>query len=152
MGWLLRFNTCSLRKRKPSVPCSILLSNNYVIVKACSKYITGSTDLAHSEKVNLQVLARLSSQRLPSLTKKSWQNVCCFIHLPLIFATQSLVISLQRNEFCISLLSQKVQVVPNVIKDPLLVVSYFSEVVSKSLSSQKSKMLKLISTLKIKGY
>ena len=60
----------SMRKYKPSVLCSVSLSNKYVIIKACSKNITGSTNLAYSKKVNLQVPVRLSIQGLPiSLAK-----------------------------------------------------------------------------------
>ena len=46
---------------------------------------------------------------------------CCFIHPPLIFATQSLIISLQHITLCISLLCGH-SVLPNVMKDPLLIV------------------------------
>ena len=158
MRWLLHCNTGCLNKYKPSVPCSILLSNNFVIVKAYSKNIMDSTDLAYSEKVNLKVLVWLSFQGLPLFldTEKSTKcryfasvdtghklNVhktfrrcpghllnilctfdlhpvfigvtgCSFIHpsLPppathLIFATESLIISLQHIvNLCISLLSQ----------------------------------------------
>ena len=113
MSWLLNCNTGSLRKHKPSVPCSVLISNNYVIVKTCSRNITGSTDLAYSEKVNLQVSVQLSFQSLPSFLVKEKSATCTyfatrryFIHPPLIFATQSLIISLQHIKLCISLLSQ----------------------------------------------
>ena len=113
MGWLFHWNTGSLRKHEPSVPCSISLSNNYVTVKACSRNITGSTNLAYSEKVNLQVPFRLSFQALPSFLGKEKPAKCtyfatgrCFIHPPLIFATQSLIISRQHIKFCISLLNQ----------------------------------------------
>ena len=150
MRWLLHCNTGCLREHKPSVPCSVLLSNNFVIVKACSKNIMGSTDPACSEKVDLEVPVRLSFQGLPSFldAEKSAKcsyfasvdtgrklnvhktfrrypgrllNVlftfnlrpvstgatgCCFIHPSLIFATGSLIISLQHINLCISLLSQ----------------------------------------------
>ena len=113
MGWLLHSNIDSLRKHKPSVSCSILLSNNYVILKACGRNITGSTNLAYSKKVNLKVPVRLSFQGLPSFLDKEklaectyYVKGCCFIHLPLIFATQRLIISLQHIKLCISLLSQ----------------------------------------------
>ena len=74
----------------------------------------GSTDLAYSEKVNLKVPVRLSFQGLPSFldTEKSGKcsyfvTGCCFIHLPLIFATESLIIALQHIiKLCVSLLSQ----------------------------------------------
>ena len=66
MGWLIYNNTSSLGKYKPYVPCSVSLSNNDVIVKPCSRGITDSTNLAYSEKVNLQVPVRLSFQGLLS--------------------------------------------------------------------------------------
>ena len=75
MGWLLHCKTGSMRKYNPSVPCSILLSNKYVIVKAFSRNITGSTNLAYSEKANLQVSVMLPFQDLlSSMAKKSRQN------------------------------------------------------------------------------
>ena len=45
--------------------CFVSLSNNYVIVKAFSKNISGSTNLAYSKKVNLQVPVRFSFLGLP---------------------------------------------------------------------------------------
>ena len=138
MRWLLHCNTGCLREHKPSVPCSVLLSNNIVIVKAYSKNIMGSTDLAYSKKVDLKVPVRLHFQGLPLFpyAEKSsecsyfasvdtalklsvhktfrrrpgrFRNVlctfnfrpastgatgCCFIHPPLIFATEGLIILL----------------------------------------------------------
>ena len=101
MGWLLHCNTGSLRKHKPSVPCSILLSNNYVIIKACS-----SISLDYSKKVNLKVFVRLSFHDLPSFLGKEKFAKCtyfvtghCFIHPPLICATQSLIISLLHTAY-----------------------------------------------------
>ena len=115
MRWLLHCNTGCLRELKPSVPCSVLQSNNFVIVKACSEKFMGSTDLAYSEKVNLKVPVRLSFQGLPSFrdTEKSakckyFAAGCCFIYPLLIFASESLIISLQHIiKLCISLLSQR---------------------------------------------
>ena len=65
MQRLLHCNTDCLNKHKPSVPCSVLLSNNFAIIKAYSKNIMDSTDLAYSEKVNLKFLVWLSFQGLP---------------------------------------------------------------------------------------
>ena len=120
MGWLLHSNTGSLRKYKPPVLFSVSLLNNYVIVKAFSKNISSSTTLTYCQKVNLQVPVRLSFQGLPSLLgkRKSAKSTYfatghCFIHPPLIFATQSLIISLQH----------------------IKLVSYFAEVVSENLNS-----------------
>ena len=113
MGWLLLCNTGSLRKHKPFVPCSVSLSNNYVIVKAFSKNITGSTNLAFSKKVNLQVPVRFSFQGLPLFLGKEKSVKCtyfgkgsCSIYPPLIFTTQRLIISPQHIKLCISLFSQ----------------------------------------------
>ena len=98
MEWLHWNNTGSLRKHKPFIPCSVLLSNNYVIVKACSRNITGSTSLAYSEKFNLQVPIRLPFQCLPSFLSKEMftkytyiMTGCCFVHPLLIFASQTLI-------------------------------------------------------------
>ena len=120
MRWLLHCNTGCLREHKSSVPCSVLLWNNFVIVKACSKNITGGTDLACSEKVNKKLPVRLSFQGLPlfldaakSAKCSYFATGCCFIHPPLIFVTESLIISAQHNynttiiiKLCIGLLSE----------------------------------------------
>ena len=113
MGWFLHYDTGSLRKHKPSVSCSVLLSNNYVIIKTCSKNIMGSTNLVYSEKVNPKVPVRLSFQCLPLFLVKEKLTKCsyfttgyCFINPPIIFATQSLIISLQHIKLCISLPSR----------------------------------------------
>ena len=112
MRWLLHCNTCSPRKHQPSAPCSAFLSNNYMNVNACSRNITGSTNLVYSQKINQQDPIRLSFQGLSlsgteKLTKCTYFVIePCFNHPPLIFDTQSLTISLQLIKLCISLLSQ----------------------------------------------
>ena len=59
----------------PFVPCCVLLSNNYVIIKPCSRKINDSVNLTYSENVNIDVPVRLSFQSLPLLLgKKSPQN------------------------------------------------------------------------------
>ena len=127
-GLFLHCTTGSLRKHKPSVPCSILLSNNYVIIKPCRRNIKGSTNLAYSKNVTLEVPVRLSFQSLPLFlgNEKStkctyFATGCCFIHPSLIFATQSLIMSLQHIMLCISLLHGH-SVLPKVMKDPLSIV------------------------------
>ena len=102
IGFSVHCNTGSLRKHKPSARF-ISLSNNYVTVKACSRNITGSTNLAY----------RLSFQGLPLFLDKEKSAECtyfatwgCFIHPPLIFATQSLITSLQHVKIYIGLLNQ----------------------------------------------
>ena len=131
MGWLLFCNTGSLRKHKPFLLFSVLLSNNYLIVKAFSRNITGSTNLAFSKKVNLQVLARLSFQGLPLFLGKEkstkctyFAKWCCFIHPPLIFATQSLIYHCSILSFALVCLAKVCEnsILPNVMKDPLLIV------------------------------
>ena len=113
LRWDVYCNTGSLRKYKPSVPCSISLSNTYVTVQACSRNITRSTNLAHREKVNLQVLIRLSFQGHSLFLGKEKSakctyigSGCYFIHLPLIFVIQRLIISLKHIKLYSSLLSQ----------------------------------------------
>ena len=73
----------------------------------------GSTNLAFSKKVKLQVPVRLSFQGLPVFLGKEKSAKCtyfakgrCFVHTPLVFATLSLIISLQHIKLFISLLSQ----------------------------------------------
>ena len=113
MGWLLHCITGSLREHKPFLLCSVLLSNNFVIVKACSKNTTGSTDLPYSEKSQPRSSRQAFLSRPSFLdTEKSakcscFVTGCCFIHPPLIFATERLIISLQHNiKLCISFHSQ----------------------------------------------
>ena len=113
LRWDVHCNTSSLRKHKPSVRSFISLSNIYVTVKACSRNITSSTNLAHKGKVYRQVSVRLSFQGLSSFLGKEKTAKCtyfmsgrCFVHHPLIFAIQTLIISLQHTKLCISLFSQ----------------------------------------------
>ena len=103
MGWLLHCNTGYLKRYKPSVRFRIAI--NCVIEIACSKDIMGHTNLAYSEKANLQVPIRLSFLGLPMFLGKEksakstdFATGCCFI--------QSLIISLQHLKLCISLLNQ----------------------------------------------
>ena len=80
MGWMvsslfLHF-LHSLRKHKPPALCSVLLSHNYMIIKGCSRDIKGSTNLAYSKNVNLEVPSGLPFKAFPcSLARKSPQNV-----------------------------------------------------------------------------
>ena len=113
MGQLLHCNTGFLKRHKQFVPCSVLLSSNYVIIKACSRNITGCTNLEYSKSINLQVPIRLSFESLPSFLGEQKSATCtyfvtghCFIHYPWNFATQSPVISLQHIKLEISLFSQ----------------------------------------------
>ena len=77
-GWLLHYNTDYLRKHTPSVPCSVLLSNNYVIIKPCRRNIKDSTNLAYSENVNIEVPVRLS---FPKPFLAPWQKKVHKIYL-----------------------------------------------------------------------
>ena len=128
---MLHSNTGCLREHKPSVPCSVLLSNDYVIVEVRSRNITGSTNLAYSEKINLEDLVRLSCQGLPSFLDKEKSAKCsyfptgrCFIHPLLIFATQSLMCHHSILSFSLVCLAKVYEhsVLPDVMKDPLLIV------------------------------
>ena len=88
MEWLLHCSTGSLRKHKPSVPCSVSLSNNYMIVKAFSRNITGNTNLAFSKNVSLQLPVRLSFQGLSSFLVKEKSAKCTY------FATERVILFL----------------------------------------------------------
>ena len=114
MEWLFHCNTSSLRKHKAPVPCSVLLSNNYAVVKACSKNIWTAPIQRTAKKSTLQFSLRLSFQCLASFLGKKKSGKCtyfatgrCFIHPPLIFATHRLILALQHLTLCITLLSQR---------------------------------------------
>ena len=107
IGWLLHFNIGPLRRHEASVPCSIQLSHNYVIIKACSRHVIGSTNLAYTEKKSTyQFLSDFPFKAFFYSFFYYFPTGHCFIHPPLIFASQSLVISLQHIKLCISLLRQ----------------------------------------------
>ena len=95
----------------------------------------GSTNLAHSGKVNLQVPVSLSLQSLSSflgkekLAKYTSATGRCFY-------SELNYVTTQHIKFCISLAKVcEHSVLPNIKKDPLLIVSYFAEVISKNLIS-----------------
>ena len=70
-GWLLHCSTGCLRRHEASAPCSISLSNNSVIVKACSRNAMGSINLAYSEKSTYKFLSGFPFKIvLHSLVKK----------------------------------------------------------------------------------
>ena len=129
---LLRWDGCFTVTLAPWGSISDLypVPNPYQI-KACSRNITGSTNLVYSKKVNLQVPIRLSFQGLPSFLGKEkstkctyFATGCYFIHPSLTFATQSLIMSLQMLSFALVCLAKvfKHYVLPNVMKDFLLIV------------------------------
>ena len=135
MGWLLHCNTGSLRKHKPSLPCSILLSNNYVIIKTCIRNIKGQ----HQSR--LQQKSQLKSFRQAFLSWPSfipWQRKVCKMHIlcnRTLFYPSSLnscyselnyLTTAYNISLCISLLSQSF---------PINNESYLVEVVSESLNS-----------------
>ena len=74
---LLRWDG-SLRKHEPSVPCSILLSNNYVTIKTCSRNINRQHNLAYSKKITQQVPVTLFFQDLPSFLGKEKLVKCTY--------------------------------------------------------------------------
>ena len=51
---------CTLRKNKLSLPCSVSASNNYVILKACNRNITGKATPVYNEKINPEVTVGLN--------------------------------------------------------------------------------------------
>ena len=126
-----------------AVPCSVLLSNNYVIVEACSKNIMGSTNLAYSQKSQAKSSCQIFFKGLPlfhgkeKLAESSCPTTRCFIHPPLIFATQRLIVSVQHITLCISLLSQSLSTWYYLMSWKILYYSesYFAEVVCKNLHS-----------------
>ena len=127
MGWLLYCNTNSLRKHSSSVPCSVLLSNNYVIIKASGRNIMASINLGKRSVYNfpsdfsLKVFLCSLAKRSPQNASNLWQDVV--IYHPKIFATQSLIILLQLTKLCISLLRWS----------SINSENYFAEVLNKDL-------------------
>ena len=144
MGQLLHFNSGSLRNHKPPVPYSVLLSNNYVIIRPCSRNIMGSTIQCTAKKSTYKFSSHFPFKAfLCSLAKKIWQIAHSFINPPLIFAIQSLIISQQHMHslVCLAKVFEHL-VLPNVMKALLLINRYFAEGVSKILNSQQYKTLK----------
>ena len=100
-----------------------------VTVKACSRNITGSTDLPYRKKVNLEVLVRFPFQGHPLLLgkEKSAKRTYfaarrCLINPSLIFETQSLIIHsiLSFALVCLTKVCDY-SVLPNVMKNLLLI-------------------------------
>ena len=126
MGWLLYCNTNSLRKHSSSVPCSVLLSNNYVIIKASGRNMA-SINLGKRSVYNfpfdfsLKAFLCSLAKRSPQNASNLWQDVV--IYHPKIFATQSLIILLQLTKLCISLLRWS----------SINSENYFAEVLNKDL-------------------
>ena len=103
--------TVTLAPRESTL--SISLSNIYMTIKTFSRNITSSTNLAHRENTNPQVPIRLSFEGFSSSLGKEKSTKCtyfasghCFIHPPLIFPIQGLIMSLKHAKLCINLLSQ----------------------------------------------
>ena len=78
LRWDVHCNTSSQRKHKPSVHCSISVSNIYMTIKAFSRNITSSTNLAYREKVNLQVPVMLPFEGLFSFLCKEKSTKCTY--------------------------------------------------------------------------
>ena len=140
---MINCNTSSLRRHKASIPCFVMLSKNYVIKKARSRNIMGSTSLVYSKKVNLKIPVRLSFQCLPLFLGKEKSGKCtyfatdhCFIHPPLILNTQMLITSLQHIKPCISLHNQSLWTLCIIYcheKSSINVESYFADMIIKTL-------------------
>ena len=79
MGWLFHCNTGTLRNELP-LSCSISPSDNYVIVKACSKNKMGRATILYSDKINIEVPIGLSFQGLPLFIykEKLYYNILKF--------------------------------------------------------------------------
>ena len=113
MEWLFHCNTHTLWKIELHLPCSVLVWDNYVILKVYSWNITSKATLVYIEIINLEVTLKLSFQGPPPfLAETSWQDVTkfstesCFTHPSLIFAAQGLITSLEHTKFCVSFLAQ----------------------------------------------
>ena len=130
---LLRWDGCFTVTLAPWESISHLYPVPYYYQTLCDRKrnITGSTNLAYSEKINLQVPVRLSFQGLSLFLGKEKLAKCTyfatgryFIDPPLIFATQKLIISLQHIMLCISCLAKvcEYSALPNAMKNPLLIV------------------------------
>ena len=52
MGLLFYSDTVIFRKYKPPLSCSVLQSDNYMIIGACVRNITDGVTLAYSERIN----------------------------------------------------------------------------------------------------
>ena len=52
--------TETLTEKKLSLPCLVSVSNNYMIVKACDRNITGEATPKYSEIFNLEVTVGLN--------------------------------------------------------------------------------------------
>ena len=130
MGCLLHCNPGSLTKHKPSV-CTLFRT---AIKQLCDhkRNIIGSANLA--------ILPFFFWQR--KVAKYTYfATACCFIHPPLIFATQNLIISLQHIKLYISLLSQRLWILCIIYyheKSFINSKSYFAEVVKKNLKGALS--------------
>ena len=103
-----------------------------------------STNLAYSKKATYKFPSGFSFiaflRLLPKKVAKMHTDFVtgrCFVHPPLIFATYSLIISLQHISFVLVCLVKVCEhsALTSVMKDPPLIVSYFAEVVKKTLIS-----------------
>ena len=79
MGLLFYSDTVIFRKYKPPLSCSVLQSDNYMIIGACVRNITDGVTLAYSERINSADPVRHFLQGLFHYpAKKSQQNVPSF--------------------------------------------------------------------------
>ena len=126
---------------------SQMKSNNYVLVKVCSRNITDSTNLAYRKKSNCKFLSGFPFKAFHYLflgKEKSWKYTYfatghCFIHPFLIFVTQRvLIIWLQDIKLCISLHNQSLWILCITLcheRSFIINESYFAEVVNKTLNA-----------------
>ena len=91
MGRFFHCNTGTFTKNKLSLPCFVSGSNNYEILKACNRNLTGKATPVYLEKINLEVTVGL--------------KFCCseFDHINRAY-----------YKFCISLLGLSLQALGNI--------------------------------------
>ena len=76
MGWLFHCNIGTLRKHKLPLPCFLLPSGNYLIVKACSKSLASAATPVCSEKISPEVPVEFSFPGIPLLFGKEKLAKC----------------------------------------------------------------------------
>ena len=120
---LLQCETGSLRKYKSSVPCFVSLSNNYVIVKACSRNILAAL-IYHTIKRQPAGSCQISLAKPPFV---SWERKVDKMHFAASIPHQFLLyrVKLYHHNIlsilyvCLAKVCE-CSVLPNVMKDPLL--------------------------------
>lgn len=102
MRWLIHCKTDTIRKSELNLPCSVLVWDNYIILKVCNWKITSKATLVFSGKIDLYFLIEISSEMQLVFARILFYPPS--LHPLLIFAAQGLIISLECMKLCISLL------------------------------------------------